>query len=137
MTADFTIPFSSDDAQMKAAIDQARSTIKQFFDAYSKPTTEQKAFLVKVVFHECDESEHIWLADLDFSGELPSGVVANNPDLSSLRFMQKIKFEPSNISDWMYVEGGRLVGGFTTRVIRDRMTPEERSKYDARSPYKF
>ncbi|MBX3420466.1 MAG: DUF2314 domain-containing protein [Pirellulaceae bacterium] len=122
---------------MEAAIDDAKSTIKQFFDAYCSPTEQQTGFLLKVVFDEGDQREHIWLADLDFSGELPSGVVANEPDLPSLTFMQRVEFDPSYISDWMYVDGGRLVGAYTTRLIRDRMTPKERAELDARSPYTF
>jgi uncharacterized protein YegJ (DUF2314 family) len=51
--------------------------------------------------------------------------------------MQRVDFEPSYISDWMYIEDGYLVGGYTTRVIRDRMTPKERTAYDAQAPYKF
>ena len=33
--------------------------------------------------------------------------------------MQRVEFQPSYISDWMYIENGYLVGGYTTRVIRD------------------
>ena len=89
MTNDRIVPFSSDDSRMEAAIDHAKSTIKEFFDAYCNPTTQQTGFLLKVVFDEGDQREHIWLADLEFTGELPSGVVANEPDLPSLSFMRK------------------------------------------------
>jgi uncharacterized protein YegJ (DUF2314 family) len=77
------------------------------------------------------------LADLELSGDRFSGVIANKPNLPGLEFMQRVEFDPSYISDWMYVDGGRLVGGYTTRVIRDRMTPEQRDSYDAQAPYKF
>lgn len=137
MTHDDTIPFSSEDAQMEAAIDHAKSTIKQFFDAFCNPAVQQTGFLLKVVFDEGDEREHIWLADLDFSGGLPSGVIANESSLPGLQFMQRVEFEPSHISDWMYVDDGRLVGGYTTRVIRDRMSAEQRMEFDARSRYRF
>jgi uncharacterized protein YegJ (DUF2314 family) len=86
---------------------------------------------------EGDQLEHIWLADLDFSGERPRGVVANEPRLPSLKFMQVVEFEPAQITDWMYIEDGYLVGGYTTRVIHDRMTPEERKSHNATAPYKF
>jgi uncharacterized protein YegJ (DUF2314 family) len=92
---------------------------------------------VKAIFVEGEEVEHVWLADLDFSGTLPNGVVANEPLLPSLKFMQTVEFHPSQITDWMYVDDGYLIGGYTTRVIRDRMTPEERRDHDAAVPYKF
>jgi len=122
---------------MDAAIREAKATFEQFVEAFCHPTDRQKSFLVKVVFNEGEQIEHIWLADLELSGEKPSGVVANEPKLQGLRFMQRVEFEPVYISDWMYIEDGYLVGGYTTRVIRDRMTPEERRAYEAQAPYKF
>ena len=137
MSDDKTVRFSSEDAQMEAAIREAKATFKRFLEAFCNPTARQASFLVKVVFDEGDQREHIWLADLDLMREKPSGVVANEPGLPSLRFMQRVEFEPSYISDWMYIEDGYLVAGYTTRVIRDRMTPEERKTYEAQAPYKF
>jgi uncharacterized protein YegJ (DUF2314 family) len=137
MSDDRTVPFSPDDVEMEAAIRDAKENFRQFIEAFFKPTPQQKNFLVKVVFDEGGQQEHIWLADLDFGGKNPSGVVANEPKLPSLKFMQRVEFQPSYISDWMYIEDGYLVGGFTTRVIRGRMTPEERQELDARTPYKY
>ena len=122
---------------MEAAIREAKASFEKFIEAFCHPTERQKSFLVKVVFDEGEQREHIWLADLDFQGEKPSGVIANKPILPNLKFMQRVEFEPSYISDWMYIEDGYLVGGYTTRVIRDRMTPEERRNYDCQAPYKF
>jgi uncharacterized protein YegJ (DUF2314 family) len=137
MSDDKTVPFSSEDEQMEAAIGEAKASFKKFIEAFCHPTERQKSFLVKVVFDEGEQREHIWLADLDLRGEKPSGVVANEPNLPSLKFMQRVEFEPLYISDWMYIEDGCLVGGYTTRVIRDRMTPDERREHDAQAPYKF
>jgi len=122
---------------MEAAIREAKANFKQFLDAFFKPRSQQRSFLVKVVFDEGEQREHIWLADLNFLGAKLTGVVANDPKLPSLRFKQRVEFEPSYISDWMYIDDGYLFGGYTTRVIRDRMTPEEREAHDAEAPYKF
>jgi uncharacterized protein YegJ (DUF2314 family) len=137
MPKDKIAPFSPDDAGMEAAIAEAKASIGKFIDAFCRPTARQRSFLVKVVFDEGDQREHIWVADLNFSGNKPSGVIANEPRLPGLKFMQRVEFEPSYISDWMYVDDGYLVGGYTTRVIRDRMSPEARSQFDANIPYRF
>jgi uncharacterized protein YegJ (DUF2314 family) len=84
-----------------------------------------------------DQVEHIWLADLDFSRPKPRGVVANEPKIQGLRFKHPVDFDPAYVSDWMYVDNGTLVGGYTTRVLRKRLTPEERKELDARVPYRF
>ena len=51
--------------------------------------------------------------------------------------MQWVSFDPDDITDWMYIEDGRLIGGYTTRLLRERMSPEERKQLDASAPYKF
>jgi uncharacterized protein YegJ (DUF2314 family) len=129
--------FSSDDAQMKAAIRTAKGSFGQFLEAYFEPTETQSAFLVKAAMIEGDQVEHIWIADLEITTGGARGVVANQPRLPSLKFMQTIEFELAQITDWMYIDDGYLVGGFTTRVIRDRMTPKERRSHDATAPYKI
>ena len=68
---------------MEAAIRKAKDMIRQFFEAFFEPTERQTSFLVKVVFDEGEQREHIWLADLDFRGKKPSGIVANEPHLPS------------------------------------------------------
>ena len=127
----------AENRQMNAAIDQARATLPQFFQAMANPRPNQQSFLVKVEFRRGPEVEHIWVADLDFTGKTPRGVIANEPRIKGIRFMEQVSFDRADISDWMYLEDGRLVGGYTTRVIRDRMSPEERKEFDASAPYKF
>ena len=137
MAADEIKGIRPDDAEMLAAINKARGTLREFFDALVQPQLGRESFLLKVAFRRGDDVEHIWLADLDFSGPEPRGVVANEPRIPGLRFMQQVPFAPADITDWMYLDGGRLVGGYTTRLIRDRMSPEERKEFDASAPYKF
>ena len=35
------------------------------------------------------------------------------------------------VSDWLAIDDNKLVGGFTLRVQRERMTPGQRAKFDA------
>lgn len=137
MTSDRTVPFEADDEGMEAAIDAAKLSFWKFLDAFLEPEEGQEAFLLKVVFLADDQVEHIWVADLEIDGVGFRGVVANEPTLPSLRFKQEVEFEPSRITDWMFIDNGKLVGGYTTRLIRERMSPEERAAYDAAAPYSF
>ena len=128
---------SSEDPEMNAAINEARANIKTFFDALMGPQDGQTSFLLKVAFTRNDQTEHLWLADLDFPRGKTRGTVANEPAIKGLRFMQVVEYDPAYITDWMYLDHGKLVGGYTTRLIRDRMSPEERTMHDAQAPYKF
>ena len=55
--------------------------------------------------------------------------------IRSVRMGQRVTVAPAKISDWMYVENRRLVGGHTLRVLRDALTPAERADFDASVPF--
>ena len=136
MADDSAVSVRSDDPEMRHAIEEARSSIKVFLDALMSPTPTQGSFLVKIAFVNGEEVEHIWLADLRF-GEKPTGVIASRPLRKDLRFKQRVPTDFRYLSDWMFIDDGKLVGGFTTRLLRKRMTPEEREKSDKESPFRI
>jgi uncharacterized protein YegJ (DUF2314 family) len=109
--------------EMPAAIEQARKTIQQFFDAFDAPRPNQSNFLLRVRFTAQAQSgesaaEHLWLTQLDFSTNPPTGVIATQPYLPGLNRLQRVPFQSHQVSDWMYVEDGRPVGAYTTRLLR-------------------
>lgn len=118
--SDLTMDVRSEDSEMNGAIAQARATLNQFLDAFESPQPNQQHFLVKARFQEGASAEHIWLADLDFSTYPATGTVANEPDLTWLKYLERASFTPDQVTDWMYEEDGRLVGGFTTRLLQRR-----------------
>jgi uncharacterized protein YegJ (DUF2314 family) len=117
------ISVKSDDEKMVAAINSARKSLKQFLDAFFAPKPNQKHFLLKVAFHYQEETEHIWLADLDLASTPVTGVVANEPKIPTLEYMQRVPFNASDITDWMYYEDENLVGGFTSQVLQASKRP--------------
>jgi uncharacterized protein YegJ (DUF2314 family) len=134
---DSLVFFGETDPRMRFAIQEARRTLRTFFDAFVTPKENQTSFLLKVLFRSGAEKEHIWVADINASVSPLEGTIANEPKLAGLRFMERTTFGPSQITDWMYVEDGYLVGGFTTQVIRSCMSPSQRAEYESHAPYKF
>lgn len=122
---------------MQFAIDEARRTLRLFFDAFVAPKPNQQSFLLKVRFESQGMSEHIWVADVDASVSPMQATIANEPNLPGLKFMERTSFHFSQITDWMYLEDGYLVGGFTTQVIRAAMSTAEKVEHDLHAPYKF
>jgi uncharacterized protein YegJ (DUF2314 family) len=108
-------PVASDDPTMLSAINEARRSFELFLEAFFNPKPNQNRFLVKIGFEE--GAEHIWLADLDLSANPPTGVVANEPKIKSVDYMQRVPIDFLYLSDWMYYEDDVLVGGFTTKVL--------------------
>ena len=105
------------DKAMHQAVHEAQRTLGTFLAALASPKPGQTGFAVKKRCIEGNSCEHIWLADVRFDGRVLRGKVDNNPvDTKSLRLGQKVTVRPEEISDWMYVENGRLVGGYTVRA---------------------
>ena len=64
------------------------------------------------------------------------GRVNNQPEKATgVRIGDSATVKPEKVSDWMYVEGKRLVGGYTIRAIRDGLSSEERKQFDRESPF--
>jgi uncharacterized protein YegJ (DUF2314 family) len=127
---------SPDDARMNAAIEQARSSVDIFIAAIQSPKPGQSAFSVKTPVSDGQHIEHFWLMPVTYDGTKFEGVIANEPfDVTNVKLGQRMTVERSQISDWMFVENGKLVGGYTLRILRSTLPPEERAEFDKSLPY--
>jgi uncharacterized protein YegJ (DUF2314 family) len=134
--ADKVAYVADDDPRMNAAIDKARSTVKTFIAALQSPKAGQAAFTIKMAFTDGGNTEHMWLTPVAFDGTKFAGTVNNEPEyVKSVKLGQKVTVAPDKISDWMYIENRKLVGGETLRVLRTAMTPAERADFDKSVPF--
>ena len=46
-----------------------------------------------------------------------------------IKIGQKVSLNISEISDWKYIDGKKLVGGYTIRYFYERMSPKEREDF--------
>jgi uncharacterized protein YegJ (DUF2314 family) len=127
------------DEEMNNAIAEARTSFKQFNDAFKSNRSDYSLFALKVMFQDhVGGYEHIWITDLSFRDGEYHGTVGNTPSYTTeVEAGQQITVEAKKISDWMYVEHGKLRGGFTLRVLRNRMSQSERDKFDADLGFKI
>ena len=59
-------------------------------------------------------------------------IVDNLPEYASdLQLWDIVKVSPEDITDWMYTKNDTLIGGYTIRVLRNRMTADEREQFDS------
>lgn len=120
------------DEGMKWAIEKANLTLWYFEESLNQPKSDQSSFSIKVQILDGEISEHIWLTDPSFdeSGNL-FGVVGNVPvDVKTVKADQKIGVDRNYISDWMIIEQGRLIGGYTIRAIRDSIPDVDKAQFD-------
>jgi uncharacterized protein YegJ (DUF2314 family)/ankyrin repeat protein len=124
------------DAKMAAAMSKARLTVQDFIATLGKPKPAQTSFSVKVPIKDGDHTEHIWLMSIRFRDNQFVGKINNKPDrLMTVKLGDEVRVAPDQISDWMYADNGKLVGGFTVRVLRDNMTEDQRRDFDDRVPF--
>jgi uncharacterized protein YegJ (DUF2314 family) len=125
-----------DDPKMNAAMEKARSTVNTFITVLRAPKPGQTSFSVKMAFTDGSNTEHIWLSPVSYDGKVFHGTVNNEPEkVKSVKMGQKVSIEPAKISDWMYVENRKLVGGETLRVLRAGLSPSERTEFDKSVPF--
>lgn len=128
--------FSQDDQRMNEAIAKARSTVNTFIIALKSPKPNQNGFSIKFAFEDGSQVEHMWLSSVTYDGKVFRGRLNNEPEhVKSFKIGQSVTVEASKITDWMYIENRRLVGGYTLRVIRDAMSPEEKAEFDQSIPF--
>ena len=121
---------------------------KQFPDFWREVSADYKRAIpvlkrpmVKAYFN--DEGapltgEHMWVSEIEYDGKMITGVLADTPiQLHSIRTGQRVSFPLERLSDWLYVENGKAVGVFTVKLLRTRMTEQERQAHDSHYPFKF
>jgi uncharacterized protein YegJ (DUF2314 family) len=79
----------------------------------------------------------MWLAPVTYDGRMFHGTVSNVPTtVKSVKMGEQAAVSPSKISDWMYLEHGKLVGGHTIRVLRDTLSPGECADFDKQMQFR-
>jgi uncharacterized protein YegJ (DUF2314 family) len=128
----------NDHAAMHEAVIKARKTVGKFIGALQHPTTGQTDFEVKKPFVQGINVEHIWLSDVVFTGSRFLGRLDNTPQkIRGLKVGQLVSVNPNEISDWVYIDNGKLVGGYTIRVHYNELTPDQKKEFDRQANFRM
>jgi len=114
------IDLSSGNAEMNAAIAKGRATLPTFWASYEAPKPSETGHSLKVRFpNPSNNGEHIWMADVKKTADgRYSGRFANTPrDLPGKKAGEVALFNEVDISDWMFMRNGKIVGGETIRPL--------------------
>jgi uncharacterized protein YegJ (DUF2314 family) len=125
-----------DDAGIEAAKAEARRTVDEFIARLDAAEGIEHQAVKAELLVEGGGTEHVWVTDVTYDGGMFVGAIGNTPiRATGFRMGEIMRVHPAQISDWSYVEGGRLVGGYTIRHIRSRMSDQERRTMDASLPF--
>jgi len=122
---------AAEDPAMNAAIAKAKATSGDFVRAFHEQKSGTSGFYVKKPYHTpSGEVEHMWIEVSGESHGVLDGVVANEAEETrDVKIGQKVSLNISEVSDWKYVDGRRLVGGYTIRYFYERMSPKEQEAF--------
>ena len=122
----------------RQAVTEARKTVKKFIAALKHPAPGQQDFEVKKPFVQGDQVEHIWLSDVRFVGNHFEGQIDNQPrKVQGLKLGQLVSVKPKEISDWLYIDNGKLVGGYTVRAHYNELSPQQKREFDRDADFKM
>jgi uncharacterized protein YegJ (DUF2314 family) len=125
-----TTTASSTDIELEHAIEQARASLDTFIAKIRTPHANRTYAAVKVRFTPYGESpQDIWVDEVTYADGILRGNVGDDIPALKLEVGEKIKIDEEEILDWMIVEDGKLVGGYTIRLAVQRMSPEARERF--------
>jgi uncharacterized protein YegJ (DUF2314 family) len=127
-----TISIAKEDAAMNAAIAKARDGLPVFWAAMTDPEADTEGYSLKVAITDGDRIEHFWTSDIQRTDERITGVLANEPKVvSTVQQGQRIDVPEADISDWMYMRKGKIVGNETLRVLLNYMPENQAAEWRA------
>jgi uncharacterized protein YegJ (DUF2314 family) len=125
------IDVDANDPEMLATMRKARAELPQFLEAVQHHDRSSHNFAVKLPFADGKQKEYIWLGEPAFENGKWYGTVDNTPEYThAVKEGERVAFDTANVADWNYTRNGELVGGYSVRLLRNRMTREERAEFD-------
>ena len=118
---------SDDDPRMKAAIAEARKTWPEFVKAFEDKPKNSESFAVRFPFKSGDQQESMWVEVTSVSKDTVRGKLANEPVWSKdLRIGDEVTGKVAELTDWLYLTDGQIVGGYTVRVLTMQQEDSEK-----------
>jgi uncharacterized protein YegJ (DUF2314 family) len=127
---DKVINVAEDDPEMEAAIAGARAALPRFWQVFDMREHGENDFALKVKITDRKGTEYFWLTELERKDGKLLGTINNDPNIvGSVKLGDRITIPEADISDWLYLRDGKMVGNYTLRVLFKQMPAKEVEKY--------
>ena len=108
----------------------ARETLPQFWQAFDKRDHGEGGFALKVRITDKQETEHFWATEINRRSGKLMGTINNDPDtVKAVKLGDRIEIPEADITDWMYMRRGKMVGNYTLRPLFKTMSPAEVDRF--------
>ena len=111
---------------------EAQAGLSFFFRLLTAAEDGEGGFCVKYPFTSDSggvDSEQMWLTGIRFRNNRYYGKLANTPvHVSGMKKGDTVSFIPDNITDWMYVKNGEIIGGRSIKYLLEQIPEKERTE---------
>jgi len=126
------------DKAMERAVEHAQRSLGFFMAALRANKPGDTTFEIKKGFVDADRCEHLWINKITYDGKNFHGRINNRPlEVKNVQLGQRVTLGPREVSDWMFLKNGKLMGGYTTRVLYARLSPEDKALFDKEADFKI
>jgi uncharacterized protein YegJ (DUF2314 family) len=110
----------SSNERMISATEEARRRTNEFVQALQNPKPGQNQFMIKVRVTDGNASEHMWLDHISFAdGKFTGAFTDESIEVPGYRRGMTTTRPANEITDWLFYDQGKMVGGFTARVLEE------------------
>lgn len=129
---------ADNDKAMDRAVEHAQRSLGFFMAALRAKKPGDAMFEIKKGYVDGDKVEHLWISNVTYDGKTFHGKINNRPlDVKNVRLGQRVTVAPGDVSDWMFLKTGKLIGGFTTRVLYARLSAGDKALFDKQAEFKI
>jgi uncharacterized protein YegJ (DUF2314 family) len=117
------------DKELEKIADNARRALPTFFRNLARPEAGANNFFIKYPLIADDAAEQVWLGDIRVKNGVYYGRLANTSSLPGGRKKDKlITFDPDKITDWMYIQNNKIIGGRSIKYLLEKIPEPQRSE---------
>lgn len=111
--------------ELAAAKDKARASLSLFWDHFKEPGDGEYDFSLKAALPRRDGQpgvEEAWVTNVARAPDKIVGELSSDPRyLGDLKKGAIVDFQNDQVVDWGFMQGEKLLGNYTTRVMLPRM----------------
>jgi uncharacterized protein YegJ (DUF2314 family) len=123
---DMIVDVAADDPEMNAAIAKARATLPTFWQVFERRERGDSDFSLKVKVTDPRVTEYFWVTDIARLDGKIMGTIDNDAMIvASVKLGDRIEISDADISDWLYMRKGKMVGNHTVRPLFKKMPASE------------
>jgi len=127
---DKVVNVADDDPEMVAVIAMARDSLPQFWQVFDKRERGESDFSLKVKITDKSGTEHFWATDIERRDGKTTGTINNDPNIvASVKLGDKMEIPEGDITDWLYMRDGKMVGNRTLIPLFKAMPAKEVEAY--------